>query len=107
MYTNAQGVTKARELMTPDEIEEDKRRRNTEASGTSILLSRLFPSLDADGIACAARFRAKKKLRDAELKQSSASLRERVASLEKEKESVRLFLPHSLSGLSDITLRRC
>ncbi|TNY18754.1 hypothetical protein DMC30DRAFT_412249 [Rhodotorula diobovata] len=67
MYTNAQGVTKARELMTPDEIEEDKRRRNTEAS---------------------ARFRAKKKLRDAELKQSSASLRERVASLEKEKESL-------------------
>ncbi|GAA5856639.1 hypothetical protein JCM9279_006016, partial [Rhodotorula babjevae] len=65
-YTNAQGVTKARELMTPDEVEEDKRRRNTEAS---------------------ARFRAKKKMRDAELKQSSASLRERVASLEKEKES--------------------
>ncbi|GAA5915566.1 hypothetical protein JCM8208_002433 [Rhodotorula glutinis] len=66
-YTNAQGVTKARELMTPDEVEEDKRRRNTEAS---------------------ARFRAKKKMRDAELKQSSASLRERVASLEKEKESL-------------------
>ncbi|KPV72814.1 uncharacterized protein RHOBADRAFT_55493 [Rhodotorula graminis WP1] len=66
-YTNAQGVTKARELMTPDEVEEDKRRRNTEAS---------------------ARFRAKKRMRDAELKQSSASLRERVASLEKEKESL-------------------
>ncbi|BGP52364.1 hypothetical protein JCM10450v2_008342 [Rhodotorula kratochvilovae] len=66
-YTTASGVVKARELMTPDEVEEDKRRRNTEAS---------------------ARFRAKKKMRDAELQQSSASLRERVASLEKEKESL-------------------
>ncbi|GAA6035497.1 hypothetical protein JCM8097_000281 [Rhodosporidiobolus ruineniae] len=56
-----------RELMTAEEVEEDKRRRNTEAS---------------------ARFRAKKKLRDQELQQSSAQLRERVASLEKEKESL-------------------
>lgn len=39
----------------------------------------------------AARFRAKKKLRDAELQQSSAALRDRVASLEKEKDSVRPF----------------
>ena len=91
-YTNAQGVTKARELMTPDEVEEDKRRRNTEASGASLFLTlslsdrraRAYHELDR-----AARFRAKKKMRDAELKQSSASLRERVASLEKEKESVR------------------
>ncbi|GAA6055652.1 hypothetical protein JCM3770_003395 [Rhodotorula araucariae] len=67
MYRTASGVLKARELMTPDEVEEDKRRRNTEAS---------------------ARFRAKKKMRDAELQQSSASLRERLASLEEEKESL-------------------
>ncbi|GAA5886931.1 hypothetical protein JCM6882_009389 [Rhodosporidiobolus microsporus] len=63
----AAGKKVPRELMTADEIEEDKRRRNTEAS---------------------ARFRAKKKLRDQELQQSSASLRERVANLEKEKESL-------------------
>ncbi|GAA5852039.1 hypothetical protein JCM8547_000137 [Rhodosporidiobolus lusitaniae] len=56
-----------RELLTAEEIEEDKRRRNTEAS---------------------ARFRAKKKMRDQELQQTSAQLRERVASLEKEKESL-------------------
>ncbi|GAA5982035.1 hypothetical protein JCM11641_004304 [Rhodosporidiobolus odoratus] len=53
--------------VTADEVEEDKRRRNTEAS---------------------ARFRAKKKQRDAELQQSTAQLRERVANLEKEKESL-------------------
>ncbi|GAA5861635.1 hypothetical protein JCM1840_005215 [Sporobolomyces johnsonii] len=57
----------ARELMTPEELEEDKRKRNTEAS---------------------ARFRAKKKLRDQELAQTSAQLRDRVANLEREKSSL-------------------
>ncbi|BGO96221.1 hypothetical protein NBRC10512_002136 [Rhodotorula toruloides] len=61
------GPSKPKELMTPEEIEDDKRRRNTEAS---------------------ARFRAKKKLRDAELQQTSAQLRERLATLEKEKDSL-------------------
>ncbi|KDE06234.1 hypothetical protein MVLG_03393 [Microbotryum lychnidis-dioicae p1A1 Lamole] len=49
---------------TPEEIEQDKRRRNTEAS---------------------ARFRARKKQRDAVLLQSSAQLRARAQALEKEK----------------------
>ncbi|GAA6009931.1 hypothetical protein JCM10207_002162 [Rhodosporidiobolus poonsookiae] len=56
-----------REMMTSEEIEEDKRRRNTEAS---------------------ARFRAKKKMRDQALQETTAQLRNRVASLEKEKESL-------------------
>ncbi|SCZ96499.1 BZ3500_MvSof-1268-A1-R1_Chr8-2g10238 [Microbotryum saponariae] len=49
---------------TPEEIEQDKRRRNTEAS---------------------ARFRARKKQRDAVLLQTSAQLRARAQALEKEK----------------------
>ncbi|BGP21024.1 hypothetical protein JCM10213_003211 [Rhodosporidiobolus nylandii] len=57
-----------RELMTAEDIEEDKRRRNTEAS---------------------ARFRRKKKLRDAELQQSTAQLREKVSALEREKDSLK------------------
>ncbi|GJN94632.1 hypothetical protein Rhopal_007715-T1 [Rhodotorula paludigena] len=66
-YANGSALVRGKDLMSPDEIAEDKRRRNTEAS---------------------ARFRAKKKLRDAELQQSSAALRDRVASLEKEKDSL-------------------
>ncbi|GAA5947677.1 hypothetical protein JCM3765_001029 [Sporobolomyces pararoseus] len=57
----------SREFMTPEEIEEDKRRRNTEAS---------------------ARFRAKKKQRNVALQQTAAQLREKVAQLEKEKEAL-------------------
>ncbi|SCV67329.1 BQ2448_5975 [Microbotryum intermedium] len=49
---------------TPEEIEQDKRRRNTEAS---------------------ARFRARKKQRDAVLLHTSAQLRARAQALEKEK----------------------
>ncbi|KAK4047828.1 hypothetical protein OIV83_005171 [Microbotryomycetes sp. JL201] len=52
---------------TVEEIEEDKRMRNTLAS---------------------ARFRAKKKLKDQQLLQSSLSLREKVAELEQEKASL-------------------
>ncbi|GAA5831690.1 hypothetical protein JCM11251_000795 [Rhodosporidiobolus azoricus] len=63
----ASGKKVPRDLMTAEEIEEDKRRRNTEAS---------------------ARFRAKKKMRDRELQQTSAQLREKVANLEREKESL-------------------
>ncbi|GAA5935793.1 uncharacterized protein JCM15063_001806 [Sporobolomyces koalae] len=57
----------SKETMTPEEIEEDKRRRNTEAS---------------------ARFRAKKKQRNVALQHTAAELRERVAELEKEKEAL-------------------
>lgn len=53
--------------MTPEEIEEDKRRRNTEAS---------------------ARFRAKKKQKNVALQQTAAQLRDKVAQLEKEKEAL-------------------
>ncbi|ORY57714.1 hypothetical protein BCR35DRAFT_309613 [Leucosporidium creatinivorum] len=53
---------------TPEEIEEDKRRRNTAAS---------------------ARFRAKKKQRDQQLQQTSIQLREKVQDLEKEKTSLK------------------
>ncbi|GAA5978539.1 hypothetical protein JCM5350_003132 [Sporobolomyces pararoseus] len=57
----------SREFMTPEEIEEDKRRRNTEAS---------------------ARFRAKKKQKNVALQQTAAQLRDKVAQLEKEKEAL-------------------
>ncbi|KAM0787132.1 hypothetical protein ACM66B_006384 [Microbotryomycetes sp. NB124-2] len=52
---------------TPEQIEEDKRMRNTLAS---------------------ARFRAKKKMKDQQLLQSSLSLREKVAELESERASL-------------------
>ncbi|GAA5898076.1 uncharacterized protein JCM6883_000916 [Sporobolomyces salmoneus] len=57
----------SRELMSREEIEEDKRRRNTEAS---------------------ARFRAKKKMRNVALQQTAAELREKVTQLEKEKDAL-------------------
>ncbi|GAA6005407.1 hypothetical protein JCM11491_003632 [Sporobolomyces phaffii] len=57
----------AREFMTPEEIEDDKRRRNTEAS---------------------ARFRAKKKQRNVALQETAAELRDKVAALEKEKDAL-------------------
>lgn len=90
------GPSKPKELMTPEEIEDDKRRRNTEASGALGLLPLLscFVLIDCVG---SARFRAKKKLRDAELQQTSAQLRERLATLEKEKDSVRSSFPPTLS----------
>ncbi|GAA5825054.1 hypothetical protein JCM10212_000139 [Sporobolomyces blumeae] len=56
-----------REAMTPEAYEEDKRRRNTEAS---------------------ARFRAKKKQRNEALQNSTAELRDKVARLEKERDAL-------------------
>ncbi|GAA5859987.1 hypothetical protein JCM8547_003046 [Rhodosporidiobolus lusitaniae] len=58
---------KPRELMTAEEIEDDRRRRNTEAS---------------------ARFRARKKARAQQLRQTGEALRTQVAALEREKESL-------------------
>ncbi len=75
--------------MTPEEIEEDKRRRNTYAtlaSGARMLgrgLTLLLGCSEAS-----ARFRAKKKQRDAELNQTTAQLRQRVSDLEAETASV-------------------
>lgn len=78
-----------KEWMTAEEIEEDKRRRNTEASGESFSLGRTHrdPSQRLmTGLI--ARFRAKKKQKNNALQQSAAQLREKLVELEKEKEAV-------------------
>lgn len=66
-------------------IEEDKRRRNTLASGT-----RSYTSYDESDVVIhrTARFRVKKKQREQALEQSAKELQDRVGSLEKEVEAL-------------------
>lgn len=70
-------------------IEEDKRRRNTAASGPSPpLLSLTGLGTLTPGLRCTARFRIKKKLREQAIERTAQELRDRVTELEKEVESL-------------------
>jgi hypothetical protein len=97
--------------MTPEEIEEDKRRRNTEASGESTpsISSLVFDVVtDLERLHARlllARFRAKKKQRNVALQETAAQLREKVAELEKEKEAVSFEYLH-LASLASSRQRR-
>lgn len=87
MEVDTEGLEREEETGSPEEIE-DKRKRNTAASGASFFA---FPSsrVADEFCVCAARFRAKKKQRDSQLQQTSAQLREKVEDLEKQAGSVR------------------